>query len=368
MLVVLALLTATDPEVALRQAEQSLKELDFKSAAADFEKACAADPCSRAQVLRTQVGFATALSSLGQSARAAEAFKRLLFVSPDWQLPQGASPRLRDPFEAAQVFWRSRAQAALTLKSSALAADEPGTLTARLEADPLSQVQRLVVIVRRDDREEQLEPSPGGRTSLSDRGFDERFELPATLTRPGTLSFVAQALSPSGSVLLESAPLERHLTAAAVTGPSTAPVARADPPAASRADRAVLHISVKGVFDAVSRQLGAEALLGVAVTRVLDVALGATLGANVGLRAAVTLHLPRTYRLSPFGQLRLGLHPTAGPAAGGGLAVGATLEAGPGRVMAMFAAELFSAPSAFAAVGALFFLGYELDLPGLRAD
>ena len=354
------LLAAADAEPRVLQGEQALEGLDFRAAATAFERACLEASCTRAQFLRATTGLATALSSLAQTQRAAEAFKLVLFISPGWALPSGASPRLREPFEAAQVFWRSRAAPELSFKPVALGANAAASLTAQLVADPLGVVDRLVVVARRPEREAELTAS--GRTPLNDGGFAEGFALPAELTAPGELTLVAQALSKSGSVLLEST-LERTISGAGPE-PAAPPAAVDAPPPAS--GRALLHASVTAVFDVVSRQLGVEALASFSVLRVLDVAAGATFGANVGLRVAATLHLPRTYRVSPFAQARFGLHPSAGPAVGGGLAAGVTVEAGPGRVTASFAGEAFSAAPQFAVFGALFLIGYELDVPGLR--
>lgn len=357
----LLLLTTADPEPQIRAGEQAYKSLDFRTAAGAFEKACAADACTRAQLLRVYTGLATALASLGQTAKAAEAFKRVLFIAPDWQLPQGASPRLREPFDAALVFWRSRAAAQVTVKPAALEQNQPASITAQLEADPLVLVDHLVLLVRRPDREEQLDPAD--RTPLADGGFAQRFDLPAALTAPGPITLIARAVSTSGSVLLETQ-LEREIVGEAK--PALAPPQVENTPKPE--GRALLHLWATAVFDVLSRQLGAEVLASVSPATILDLNLGATFGANIGLRLGATLHLPRTYRASPFVQARFGLHPTAGPAFGGGLALGGTVEAGPGRATASVAGELFRAAPQYAAFGVLVQVGYELDLPGLRAD
>ncbi len=358
----LLLLTTADPEPQIRAGEQAYKSLDFRTAAGAFERACAADACTRPQLLRVYTGLATALASLGQTAKAAEAFKRVLFIAPDWQLPQGASPRLREPFDAALVFWRSRAAAQVTVKPAALEQNQPASITAQLEADPLDLVDHLVLLVRRADREARLEPAD--RTPLADGGFAQRFDLPSSLTAPGQLTLIAQALSASGSVLLETQ-LEREISGEPRAAPAPTPVVEETP---KPEGRALLHLWATAAFDVLSRQLGAEVLASVSPTSILDLNLGATFGANIGVRLGATLHLPRTYRASPFVQARLGLHPTAGPAFGGGLALGGTVEAGPGRATASVAGELFRAAPQYAAFAVLVQLGYELDLPGLRAD
>lgn len=361
MLGLLLLTALADPEPHVLRGEQALKELDYRGAASAFERACADAPCSRAQLLRAYTGLATALSSLAQTQRATDAFKLLLFISPEWKLPSGASPRIREPFEAAQVFWRSRAAPALTFRPAALTANAPATQTVQLEADPLGLASRIALVVRRPDREQRLEGS--ARAVLPDGGFAMTFELPPQLTAPGPITLVAQALSSSDSVLLEST-LERNIAGAeppVVTAPP--PEVEAPPPSEGRA---LLHVGVTAVFDALNRYLAAEALASVSPLRFLDLALGAVFGAHTGARLAVVAHLPRAYRVSPFLALRGAWHPSAG-ALGGGGALGATVEAGPGRVTASAAGEVFSAPAAYRPFAVLFFVGYELDVPGLRA-
>ncbi|MBL8954786.1 MAG: hypothetical protein JNK82_28670 [Myxococcaceae bacterium] len=362
-LLLLVAVAAADPEPRVLEGEQALKALDYRAAATAFERACRDAPCTRAQLLRATTGLATALSSLAQTKAATEAFKQLLFISPEWRLPSGASPRIREPFEAAQVFWRSRAAPALSFRPSTLTANAAATQTVQLEADPLGLAARTVLVVRRPDAEQRLDG--GARSALGDGGFAMTFELPAALTAPGPITFVAQALSPSGSVLLE-ATVERSIAGPVEPAPAPPPPV-VEAPAPAEPGRALLHVSVTAVFDALNRALAAEALVSVSPLGVFDVALGAVLGAHPGLRLALVGHLPRTYRVSPFVALRGAWHPTVS-ALGGGLAGGVTLEAGPGRITASVAGELFSAPAAFSAASVLIFLGYELDVPGLRAD
>ncbi len=364
LLLVIALGAATDPEPLVLRGEQAMKELDYRGAATAFERACLDAPCSRAQLLRAYTGLSTALSSLAQTQRATEAFKVLLFISPGWTLPSGASPRIREPFEAAQVFWRSRAAPALTFRPSALTANAAASQTVQLEADPLGLAARLVLVVRRPDREQRLEGA--GRAALADGGFATTFELPVELTAPGPITLVAQAIAASGSVLLEST-LERSIAAPEAPPPAQPPAPPTAEEPAPASGRALLHASVTGVFDALNRYLAVEALASLSPLRFFDISLGAVLGANTGARLAVSLHLPRTYRVSPFFAVRGAWHPSAG-ALGGGVAGGATIEAGPGRVTASVAGEGFSAPAAYRAVAVLVFLGYELDIPGVRVD
>ena len=96
----------------------------------------------------------------------------------------------------------------------------------------------------------------------------------------------------------------------------------------------------------------------------LDVVASTAGGRNWAVQLGVTLGTTRGESpLRPLAQLRGVLVPLKSQAAiGGSLLLGASLELGPGRVLAGLCGEAYSAPSGYAPLTALVLAGYELDL------
>lgn len=346
--VVLAVAASAEVEPALTRAEHQLAQLDYRAAAETFEPICQVHPCSRAQHLRWAYGLATALASQGQSNKASLAFRTLLFVDPDWKLPSGASPRLREPFEQADAFMRLRPRGVVTVRGE-LVRGAPAQVTAALSSDPLELAGELVLVLSGPSGEVEVQAMPGSRAATADGGFTETF-APSDAQLMGATEFRVRARSRSGGVLFES---------------EARPVTQQEepPPAPTRA---LLTVDALGLLDAFNLQLGAEVRVGIAALPVLEASVGALLGQRTGLRVQVTVHFPRTSRLTPTLAARFGLHPLeAGLAVGGGLALGLTLELGPGRLVGAVVGEAFAAPAPFSPwiIGPA--VGYQLDLPGL---
>ncbi len=347
-LVFLAVAGSAEVEPTLARAEQQLKQLDYRAAAETFEPICQLHACSRAQHLRWAYGLATALASQGQSNKASLAFRTLLFVDPDWKLPSGSSPRLREPFEQAEAFMRLRPRGEVTVRGE-LSRGTTGSATGVLSCDPLELVGALVLVLSGPSGELELEAPTKARTPTADGGFTETFS-PTEAQLSDATEFRVRARSRSGGVLFES---------------EARPILQREArPALS--SRSLLTLDVLALLDAFNLQLGAEVRVGVAALPVLEASVGALLGQRTGLRAQLTVHFPRSSRLTPTLAARFGLHPLeSGVAVGGGLALGLTLELGPGRIVGVVVGEAFAAPAPYSpwVIGPM--VGYQLDVPGL---
>jgi len=163
-----------------------------------------------------------------------------------------------------------------------------------------------------------------------------------------------------------------HLNALA---PAKPPVAQFDPPAtvvssppgpapAPPPPAARLHAYAAPFVDLLNHAAGGE--IGAALTLIpqLDLVASASLGRHVGAQAGVALGFSRGENaVRPFLVLRGIAVPVPGGVAWGGAAwLGASLEAGPGRLLAGASAEVYSAPQGYDATGVLALVGYELDI------
>lgn len=116
----LSLLFAATPAEQVAQAAQALDALDYEGALAALPKPQAAAGFSHEQVLALFSTRALALASLKREEEAAEAFRQLFAVAPDWKLPEQYGPRIR------------------TVAGMAAAeAEEKGTLAVRYEGGVL---------------------------------------------------------------------------------------------------------------------------------------------------------------------------------------------------------------------------------------
>lgn len=155
------------------------------------------------------------------------------------------------------------------------------------------------------------------------------------------------------------------LLAACLAGAAQAgePAAEAVTGRESADDLARLHLWGGAIGDVLSRQVGGEVGLSWGAHPLLDVGAEVLIGSATGARLVASLHPGRAEQgLLPMVQVRVALHPVPGALAlGGGLGVGATLEAGPGRVFALAGAEWMHGPPQYLPWAALVSLGYEAD-------
>jgi tetratricopeptide (TPR) repeat protein len=109
-----------------------LEGQEFEQAASALEAARAAGGLEPEQLAEVYRGLAECAAALRQPDEAEAAFRRLLALDPDAQLPEMASPLVREPFEQAAAFWVGKQRPALRY-------DPPGEASARsdlvVEAD-----------------------------------------------------------------------------------------------------------------------------------------------------------------------------------------------------------------------------------------
>jgi tetratricopeptide (TPR) repeat protein len=128
---------------------------------------------------------------------------------------------------------------------------------------------------------------------------------------------------------------------------------------------ATLFADLVPLADMGTRMGGGEIAASFSPIAWLDLGASAVIGQNVGVRVAATTHGSRLngHRPGWLAQARFVLHPLPGGIAlGGGVMLGGTLEAGPGRILAGAIAEAYSAPNGFYPYALLLSAGYELDL------
>ncbi|MBI3181011.1 MAG: OmpA family protein [Myxococcales bacterium] len=148
--------------------------------------------------------------------------------------------------------------------------------------------------------------------------------------------------------------------AALIGGPALAEAPSSGPPAPGPG----LRFVVTGFRDAVSRQSGGECGVAYAFGPRLGAGAAAVFGRAAGGRAFVGLHPwgERAGEISPFVELSAVAHPTPeGLGAGIGAWLGASFDAGPGRVLAGMSGRLYRAPARYYPYGVFAQLGYQLD-------
>ncbi len=124
-----------------------------------------------------------------------------------------------------------------------------------------------------------------------------------------------------------------------------------------------IHLFALGAFDGWSRQFGFEVGATYSPHGLVDLGLGASFGASIGLLVLLELHMPwhQDSLFRVFGQGRGAFHFQSG-GYGGGLWAGASLEAGPGRLKLGPAAEFFTQRDGYHSIALMVIGGYELDL------
>ncbi|MDP1824265.1 MAG: OmpA family protein [Archangium sp.] len=125
-----------------------------------------------------------------------------------------------------------------------------------------------------------------------------------------------------------------------------------------------LHLSAFGFGEILARQLGAQVGASFSLGSYFDVGAAVMLGRDIGYRVDVTVHPGPAWTFRPFGQLRGIIHPGGGGVAFGvGAVVGASVQLGPGRIVAGAGPEFYLvAASSYRPIAVLAMVGYELDL------
>jgi hypothetical protein len=145
----------------------------------------------------------------------------------------------------------------------------------------------------------------------------------------------------------------------------SATVVASPAPTPAGARSSILHLVGLAGGDLVAQRGGGEVGLTLTLLPNLDAGGMVAIGADIGARLTITLHADGSSsgRLGPLVQVRGVVHPVAaGTALGGGALVGATLAAGPGRLVLAAGGELYDGPPTHRPYAILLLSGYELDL------
>jgi hypothetical protein len=125
-----------------------------------------------------------------------------------------------------------------------------------------------------------------------------------------------------------------------------------------------LHAYAAPFLDVVHPSAGGEVGASFSLLPQLDLVASTAAGRTWAVHLGALLGTARSASaLRPFAQLRVVLVPLKSQVAvGGSLWLGASLELGPGRVMAGLCGEGYAAPAGYAPLTALVLAGYELDV------
>ena len=134
---------------SLSQATAYYKQLDYQHAAETAQSTLALGGHGPKALVQIYELLARAYASQGQASKAQRAFRHLLLLRPQYQLPQGVSPKLRLPFEAARG--RTRKELGLQVSHSPptrAPCDRPLHLVVKIEGNPLRMVHAVRVVYR----------------------------------------------------------------------------------------------------------------------------------------------------------------------------------------------------------------------------
>jgi tetratricopeptide (TPR) repeat protein len=137
VLVLLLLASTAWADDVLSPARNAISQSDYAAAHDALKAALEAGQCSPAEIAELYLLSGQVEAALGNAEAATEAFRRLLALSPQAELPPGASPRYKRPFAAAAG---SRSPFELKLQTTA----QPPAVTLLL-TDPLRLVDRARV-------------------------------------------------------------------------------------------------------------------------------------------------------------------------------------------------------------------------------
>ena len=162
LVLVLAAAPAAADEVGdlLERARARMAELDYDGAIPLLEQAEAAGGSDRAGVLEIVRSLAEAHAALGRADAAETAFRRLLALEPDTELPAGSSPKLTAPFSAAREFLAGRSLSVDCRR-------ERDTATLIVRGDPLDMVAGARLLGPSGDRHSGVDDVTGqGRIAI----------------------------------------------------------------------------------------------------------------------------------------------------------------------------------------------------------
>jgi hypothetical protein len=351
-----------DPRSLLRRADSLYEATELEAALAAYEQVLAAADAPREVMAQAYAGAGLCSAALERGERAEWAFTRLLALDPGWVLPRELPPKMREPLAKAKAYWVGRPVPALSASyRDPVDASEPLTVQATLTGDVLGLATSLAVRWQ-SGAKEGVVVQPLGPEQVA-------LTIEAGELTPPHVRLRVQALNDKRSVIYESP------WYSAAVGSSAAPVARnvpeVSPPSAEMevvrplgARRHDLRAHALLLSEPIQRRIGVEAGLSLALARNVDLFAAAAIGQSTGARVGFTFHpwwLEPDRPLLPFVQLRAALYP-GDSTYGGGLWLGASLEAGPGRIVAGAMGELYSAPTHILPYALLAAAGYQLDV------
>ena len=148
---------------ALARARVALAELRYEESNRLLDDALRAGGNTAEQVVEIYRLHGEVLAALGRASDAILKFERLLLLAPETRLADGVSPKISEPFQAAQ---QSTASLQPLRIRCAVNRAEPTTVAVVAEADPLAMVAGVEVVYRtRDGRRATAEPA-GEATEL----------------------------------------------------------------------------------------------------------------------------------------------------------------------------------------------------------
>lgn len=327
---------------------QRYESLDFEGAAAATEGLERCRDGSAAELADAFRWRAQALAGGGDSGRAAEVFALVEVIVPGYALDPFLSPKLHELQRAGRAQAKSSRPVFARLLPTEESGGERQLLVEVFDAEKSHSATFRFFL---GERTRELPGVPVG-----DRHFR------ATVPREATADDQVEVMVHVGARLGCRTPRARIDPEVEVLHASAPPDALAPAAPAPAAPARSLQLAAAPFAEVVSRRVGAELAVSVALGPSFEVGAAVTLGSYPGLRLAASLHRPRTGALiEPLVQARLAYHPWPG-AVGVGALVGATAEAGPGRILAGVVGERYFVPAGFLPYAVMAVAGYQLDL------
>ncbi|MEM6559850.1 MAG: tetratricopeptide repeat protein [Myxococcota bacterium] len=135
----------------LDDANRAFEESDYRSAARLYETIRAKHRLTYAQNIQLHERIGIAYATLGDKQKAEDAFARLVTMAPEHALSYSWSPKVTFVFERAREKLRAKGPPNIQLNwPTGLAVDQPLPVSVRVFNDPLDEVRRGSLVVRRD--------------------------------------------------------------------------------------------------------------------------------------------------------------------------------------------------------------------------
>jgi len=171
-----ALLTTLAQEAradALADARKAVDGSDYMAARPALEKALEAGTAGPADLAEIYKLTGIVEAALGNAGPAEKSFARWLALDPKGALPEGTSPKITRPFDAAH----ERAKKTGPLKAKAETHDKPPAVTLRVENDPQKMIVGAKVYFVTDKKAEQTLSADGKDEITIELGLGKRIDL-----------------------------------------------------------------------------------------------------------------------------------------------------------------------------------------------